>query len=143
MAFGKRAVGPFDVVAASQQLLSRNPDIISIRLDVPHLVSWWLGCFSVIDGLTYLGLRVALPKDTVWEAKVKIREALVSCVHDLITVQLVYKLLRAISHAEDGPGGLLGIGPLAHIPMALIDQAGCLFIGFLLWDSFHYLIHRM
>ena len=130
----------FDVLAASQRLLTREPSII-VRLDMLPLVGFWVLVFFVVDGVLLFGLPMVLSSNRNWETRVKIREALVSCVHDIITVPLVFTLLNAISHVEDGPGGLLGVGPLAHIPMALIDQSGCVFIGFLLWDSLHYLTH--
>ena len=129
----------FDVVATSRALLA-TPDI-SARLQMPQLVAAWLGVFFAVDGMFFLLLRSALPSGAAWETRVKIRNALVSSVHDLITIPLVCMLLAGVSHMADGPGGLLGIGPLAHIPMALIDRAGTVFIGFLLWDCVHTLTH--
>jgi hypothetical protein len=111
------------------------------HLDVLQLSAAFCGAFAVADVLTFVVLRRVLPAGTSWEAQVKIREALVSSLHDLTTIPLVYILLSAISHRNVGPGGLLNIGPIAYIPMEQIDRAGSVLVGFLMWDCAHYLMH--
>ena len=130
----------FNALAASKQLLALHPDITA-RLDVSSRIAAWLGFFFVVDGLCFIALPKVLPRSAGWETQVKIREALVSSVHDVLTVPLVFLLLGAIAHTADGPSGILGLGPLAHIPMREIDRAGSCFAGFLLWDSAHTLMH--
>lgn len=133
--------GAFEVLSTSRKMLEKYPEITE-RLDVPSHIAAWLAFFFALDGLCLVMLPRLLPAAD-WETKVKIREALVSSAHDLLTVPFVFSLLAAVSHTEEGPGGFLGIGPLAHIPMADIDRVGGCFAAFLLWDSAHTLMHSV
>ena len=130
----------YDVVACAEEVLAREPGITLREDDVPRLALAWIAFFVAAELLLVpLVRRVAKTADG--ESRVRIRRALVSCVHDIITIPMVVALLASLSHASEGPGGLLGIGPLAHIPMHLIDKSGAVFVGFLLYDSGHYLVH--
>jgi len=130
----------YDVLREAEVLLAGDPSITT-RINVPQQISLWFGLFFAIDGLSFLLLARVMTSGTPWGSRVKIRASIVSLAHDLLTIPLVHMLLAAVSHKASGPGGLLGIGPLTHIPMALIDRAGCVFIGFLLWDCVHTVTH--
>ena len=130
----------FDVVARSLAIIKSDPLTVSDVYIVPLSLAWFAG-FCALDLFIFLLLQRALSSSS-WETRVKIREALISCAHDLITFPSVYILLGAVTNVDDGPGGLLGVGPLAYIPMKYIDYVGSVFVGFLLWDFAHYAMHR-
>lgn len=137
----------FDVDTAASKCLRQQEAIRAMqeRANIPSAAAAWLIGFFLIEGLLWLALPRLLPRNaTSREASVKIREAMVSSVHDLISIPFVFILMGHISHAcddGDSPAGLLGFGPLAFVPMRHIDHAGSVLVGFLLWNSIHYLWH--
>ena len=137
-----KGTSPFNITTEAARLLSKATADAGERTFSPLYILSATLFFAAIDFFLFLLLRSSiLPRETPWDARVKIREALVSTVHNVMTVPLVFWMLAQLDHTELGPGGALGVGPLAHLPMFAIDVAASVFAGFLLWDSAHYLAH--
>ena len=135
----------FDVVADAARCLRDQPNATEDRPIKLHLItSIFLG-FFLLETVLWMLLPRVLPQATPREARVKIREALISSVHDVVSVPFVFHLMHSTSLACDAvpsPKGFLGFGPLAHTPMRYVDLAGSVLVGFLLWNSAHYIWHH-
>lgn len=132
----------FDIGSAAAQVLRRVPSATGGRPDIVKQTLLCLGGFFVADALAYLILHVVLPSRIDRFKSVNIRQAIISILHCTASIPMVFMLFGNVTNADAGPGGLLGYGPLTYIPMANIDLAASLFLGFLLWDLLHNLAYR-
>ena len=133
----------FDVANSASRCLLQQETLAATqeRANLPMIIAASFIGFFLLELVLWLALPQVLPRNASREARVKIREAMVSSVHDLISVPIVFGLLHHISHSCDSPAGILGIGPLAFVPARHIDSAGSVLAGFLLWNSIHYIWH--
>ena len=99
-----------------------------------------LGTHTIASALAFHCVEIAVRRTCNWNTKlahaqaVKCHAALVSSAHDLVGLATALTLFAQIQHAQDQPTGILGLSLHAHIPFKYIDRAGCLFLGFLIWD---------
>ena len=90
----------FDVVARSLAIIKSDPLTVSDVYIVPLSLAWFAGfCASTFSS----SFCCSALSSSSWETRVKIREALISCAHDLITFPSVYILLGAVTNVDDGP----------------------------------------
>lgn len=131
----------YDLTGTAASILAQPAASESLRRhDIATDAALCFAMFAVCDALAYLCLRYALPKHVEPSTATKLRGCIVSCVHDVVSVPFVLILQQSILMAADGPSGVLGIGPLAHVPMWQIDVAGAVFGGFIVWDICHHLM---
>jgi hypothetical protein len=123
-----------------RQELSEEAELYGWTLQTGPSVLLSLAAFLLVDAAIFLALRLGAPSLT-HEAQVRTRGALVSCVHDVVAVPAAFFLLTKIVHPPADTQGPFGFGPHSHVRLCWLEPVGAIFIGFLLWDLVHYLMH--
>jgi hypothetical protein len=136
------AVGtPQEIHAALlQQEVSEEAELFGWKLRVGPSIVAALAGFLLVDAAVFLALRIIAP-GLAHEAQVRTRGALVSCVHDMVAVPAGFFLLTKIVHPAADTQGPFGFGPHSHVRLCWLEPVGAIFIGFLMWDLVHYLMH--
>ena len=122
------------------ELASLPAVIHGSRLDLLRCIWLSLFAFLLVDGASYPWLLAVAPHLSE-EARTRIRGAVVSCAHDFAAVPAAIFLLLEVVHPAATSEGPLGFGPHSYVPLRWLDPVAALFIGFLLWDLIHYVMH--
>lgn len=132
---------PLEIHAALlRQEMSEEAELFGWKLQIGPSIVVVLAAFLLADAAIFLALRIFAPSLT-HEAQVRTRGALVSCVHDIVAVPAAFFLLTKIVHPPADTQGPFGFGPHSHVRLCWLEPVGAIFIGFLLWDLVHYLMH--
>jgi len=140
------ADGPFGMAGLihaallTQELASDPAELFGVKLQLGACIAGCTAAFLLVDLVIHLALRVLAPKLSQ-EGRVRLRGALVSCVHDLFAVPAAFVLLASIVHPEPSAQGLFGVGPHSYVHFCWLNPVGSMFAGFLIWDLVHYCMY--
>lgn len=78
--------------------------------------------------------RISAP-ELSWDARVRLRQEIISLIHDLYAIPAsIFLITSIVPHNE--------FAVLRHIPLQTLDTVGGVFVAYLLWDLQHLVRHR-